>query len=168
MQFVRRTVLRTSFILAITFGSVAVGMSHADVGKATASTAARQDSVPPDSLIQANELAGLITGPTAHRPTLVQVGFETLYKDGHIPGSVYAGPASEAKGLAALKKTLKPLPRQTQLVLYCGCCPWEDCPNVRAALQAARSLGFKHVRSLYIPRDLKQDWIDKGYPTTKS
>jgi len=179
MQSARRTVLGSSLILAISFGYVAIArMSPADAAKAPASTAApgkaspsataRQDSVATDSLIQPNELAGLVTGPTAHRPILVHVGFETLYKGGHIPGSIYAGPASEAEGLAALKKALQPISRQKQLVLYCGCCPWEDCPNVRAALHTARSMGFKHVRSLFIPRDLKQDWIDKGYPTSKS
>jgi len=169
MHSVRRNVFRAFLGLAMCFGSVALAQtSHAAADKTTSSTAAKPDSAAVDSLIQPNELAGLVTGPTAHRPTLVQVGFDTLYKQGHIPGSVYAGPASEAEGIAALKKALKPLSRQKQLVLYCGCCPWEDCPNVRAALQTARSMGFKHVRSLYIPRDLKQDWIDKGYPTTKS
>jgi len=164
-----RDALRTSLILAVFAASVAIAQtSLADAAhKAPPNASARQDSVATDSLIQPNELAGLVTGPAAHRPKLVHVGFETLYTGGHIPGSIYAGPASETKGLAALKKALQPMPRQTQLVLYCGCCPWVDCPNVRAALEAARSMGFKHVRSLFIPRSLELDWIDKGYPTTK-
>ena len=103
----------------------------------------------------------------AKRPALVHVGFDTLYKGSHIPGSVYAGPASEPEGIAALKKTLKPMSRQKEIVLYCGCCPWEDCPNVRSAVATARAMGFKHIRSLYIPRSFQQDWVDKGLPTVK-
>lgn len=163
-----RTAFRAFVVLAILVVSAAIARtSHANGGTVLPPASARQDSVATDSLIEPNELAGLVTGPTAHRPTLIHVGFDTLYRDGHIPGSIYAGPASESDGLALLKKTLKPMSRQKQLVLYCGCCPWEDCPNVRAAVPVARSMGFKHVRSLYIARSLKQDWIDKGLPTAK-
>jgi hypothetical protein len=163
-----RTAIRASAILTILAVSAAMAQtSHSKTGNSPKAASARQDSVATDSLIQPNELAGLVTGPSAHRPTLIHVGFDTLYKGGHIPGSIYAGPASESDGLALLKKTLQPMSRQKPLVLYCGCCPWEDCPNVRAALPVVRSMGFKHVRSLYIARDLKQDWIDKGLPTAK-
>jgi len=163
-----RSAIRASVILAIFAVSAAIAQtSHSKAGNSSKAASARPDSVATDSLIQPNELAGLVTGPTAHRPTLIHVGFDTLYKGGHIPGSIYAGPASESDGLALLKKTLKPMSREKQIVIYCGCCPWTDCPNVRAALPVVRSMGFKHVRSLYIPRSLQQDWIDKGLPTAK-
>ena len=168
MQTAHRTVLRAFLIPAVLVGSVAIAQtSNKTTAKTSQSASARADSVAADTLIQPNELAGRVVGPAAHRPVLVHVGFDALYKGGHIPGSVYAGPTSEPEGIAALKKTLKPMSRQKEIVLYCGCCPWEDCPNVRAALAAARSMGFKHVRTLYIPRSFQQDWVDKGLPTTK-
>lgn len=121
-------------------------------------------SVRPEDLIRPDELARMIAGPAAGRPVLLHVGFQALYKGKHIPGSVYAGPASEPKGLATLKKTLQPLPRSGAVVLYCGCCPWKDCPNIRPAYQAARTLGFKKVRVLLIAQNLQQDWVAKGLP----
>jgi 3-mercaptopyruvate sulfurtransferase SseA len=121
-------------------------------------------TVRPEDVIRPDELAKMIAGPAANRPVLLQVGFQALYKGKHIPGSVYAGPASEPEGLAALKKTLAPLPRSGAVVLYCGCCPWKDCPNVRPAYQTARALGFKKVRVLLIAQNLQQDWVAKGLP----
>jgi hypothetical protein len=81
-------------------------------------------------------------------------------------GSVRSGQGrrqrSKPEGLAALKKALHGIPRQQPVVLYCGCCPWTDCPNVRPAYRVAREMGFKNVRALYIAKNLQYDWIDKG------
>jgi hypothetical protein len=71
------------------------------------------------------------------------------------------------EGLAALKKALEELPRRQAVVLYCGCCPWADCPNVRPAFKMVREMGFKDVRVLYVVKDLQHDWIDKGFSVTK-
>ncbi len=128
---------------------------------------ARPDSIPAADLIQPDDLARLLAGPAAERPTLLHVGFEGFYKGGHIPGSRYAGPASKPDGLAALTRALKPLRRQTPIVLYCGCCPWSDCPNVRPAYRTARALGFRHVRVLEIAKTFKQDWIDRKLPVAE-
>lgn len=127
----------------------------------------RADSVPAVELIQPEDLARLLEGPLDHRPAVIHVGFRVLYEGGHIPGSWYAGPASKAKGLEALNKLLRPLSRKTSLVLYCGCCPWKRCPNVRPALKAARELGFTHVKALYIAKDFRRDWIGKDLPIAK-
>jgi thiosulfate/3-mercaptopyruvate sulfurtransferase len=134
---------------------------------AAPSESSRTDSVPAVEVIQPEELAKLLVGPPDHRPTLIHVGFKVLYEGGHIPGSWYAGPASTAEGLQALNKLLRPLPRKTELVLYCGCCPWKRCPNVRPALRAARALGFTHVKALYIAKDFRRDWVAKDLPVVK-
>lgn len=119
-------------------------------------------------LIQPAALAHWLAGPAAQRPALIHVGFGVLYKGGHIPGSRYAGPASKPEGLDSLRKTLGPLPREAPLVLYCGCCPWENCPNVVPAFQTARAMGFKRVQVLLVAKDFQKDWADKGYPTAES
>ena len=97
-------------------------------------------------------------------PLIVHVGFNVLYRATHIPGSLYAGPASTPEGIAELKNAVAAQPRNRQIVLYCGCCPWDKCPNVRPAFAALREMGFQNVKALELPQNLKTDWIDKGYP----
>lgn len=125
------------------------------------------DSSAPSQLIQPEDLARLLADTTTRRPAVLHVGFKVLFRSGHIPGSRYIGPASTPDGLAALKQVLREIPRQQAVVLYCGCCPWTDCPNVRPAFQAAREMGLKNVRLLYLPENLQHDWIDKGLPISK-
>lgn len=127
----------------------------------------RPDSLRPTHLVQPEELARLLAAPAASRPRILQIGFRTLYGTGHIAGSQYVGAASDPKGLRALKVALRSLPRRQPLVLYCGCCPWNDCPNVRPAFHAARRMGFQNVRVLFISKNLGPDWIDKGFPTER-
>jgi len=52
-------------------------------------------------------------------------------------------------------------------VIYCGCCPWSHCPNVKSADDALRAMGFIHVKVLYISNNFGADWVDKGYPVGK-
>lgn len=99
---------------------------------------------------------------------LIHVGFPVTYRLAHIPGSELAGPASKPDGLDLLKKAVADLPHDRQIVLYCGCCPWDKCPNIRPALAALRAMGFTHVRAMSIPTSFKTDWTDKGYPVEKS
>jgi thiosulfate/3-mercaptopyruvate sulfurtransferase len=50
------------------------------------------------------------------------------------------------------------------MVIYCGCCPWEKCPNVQPAMTTLQEMGFTRVRVLHLPDNFKTNWIDKGYP----
>jgi thiosulfate/3-mercaptopyruvate sulfurtransferase len=118
-------------------------------------------------LIQPEDLARSLAGAPAQRPILLHVGFKFLFKSGHIPGSRFVGPASKPEGLVTLKLALVKVPREKRVVLYCGCCPWADCPNVHPAFRAAREMGFKDVRVLFIAKDLQRDWVDKGLPVSK-
>jgi rhodanese-related sulfurtransferase len=100
-------------------------------------------------------------------PLIIHVGFSVLYRASHIPGSNYAGPASKPEGIEDLKKAVAGQPKDRQIVLYCGCCPWDKCPNIRPAIAALKELGYKNVKALELPENLKTDWIDKGYPTER-
>ena len=120
--------------------------------------------VPEASLIRPGELAAVLAGPAGQRPALLHVGFRVLYKAGHIAGSRYFGPASRPDGLKALQDALQQLPPNQPVVLYCGCCPWIDCPNMRPAYAAAEAAG-RTVKILYIEKNLQKDWIDEGWPT---
>jgi len=120
--------------------------------------------IPETSLIQPAALAKALSGPVAARPALLHVGYHVLYRGGHIPGSRYIGPTSKPEGLQALREAVRELPRTKSLVLYCGCCPWSDCPNMKPAYAAIASTG-RAVRILYIAKNLQKDWIDAGLPT---
>jgi hypothetical protein len=101
------------------------------------------------------------------QPAIFYVGFPVLYRGARIQGAVLAGPGSKPEGLELLKKALAPLSRDREIVLYCGCCPFEKCPNIRPAYRAAASLGFSHIKVLVLKTNLHTDWIAKGYPTSR-
>jgi thiosulfate/3-mercaptopyruvate sulfurtransferase len=103
----------------------------------------------------------------ANKPVVVCSGFQFLYETAHVPGAVYHGPASKAEGLDDLKKWAQGVPRSSNLVVYCGCCPFEKCPNIRPAFEALHSMGFRHLRVLALPNNFGKDWVDNGYPIEK-
>ena len=90
-----------------------------------------------------------------------------MYQQVHIPGSEYIGPASGAAGMEQLRRRVEKLPRNQFIVLYCGCCPWGHCPNMKPAAKELADMGFKNVNLLYIANNFGADWVDKGYPVEK-
>jgi len=113
------------------------------------------------ALIQPKELAAV---PREKAPAVLYVGPNVLYRSKHIPGSVFAGPGNTAQGLDLLKAAAEKLPRTQEIVIYCGCCPWDRCPNIKPAIEALRAMGFPKVKALYLPTGFKVDWIDKQLP----
>src|SRR5437879_6752144 len=49
------------------------------------------------------------------------------------PGALFHGPGASRDGIEDLKKWAQNVPRSQSIVLYCGCCPWNRCPNIRPA-----------------------------------
>jgi hypothetical protein len=122
----------------------------------------------PAQLLPAADFAReLSSAKSDARPTVLYVGFRTLFEGGHIPGASFHGTASTPQGLAEMKKWADSLPRSTSLVLYCGCCPFDHCPNIRPAFVALRGMGFTRLRVLLMPRNFAADWAEKGYPIEK-
>jgi thiosulfate/3-mercaptopyruvate sulfurtransferase len=100
----------------------------------------------------------------SEKPLMIYVGPAYLWRVKHIPASVNAGMASREEGLSALKKILAGKAKDTEVILYCGCCPMNVCPNIRPAIQAIKAEGFTRVRLLDLPTRLDDDWVKKGYP----
>jgi thiosulfate/3-mercaptopyruvate sulfurtransferase len=117
--------------------------------------------------VRADDLARELSDKGGTRLTIVYVGFHTLFAGGHVPGATFHGTASSEQGLADLKKWADTLPRTTDMVIYCGCCPFEKCPNIRPAFLALDKMGFKKLRVLVLPTNFATDWVDKGYPMQK-
>ncbi len=121
-------------------------------------------SIPQADLIQPGALAHILQSSGPDKPLVLQVGSRVLYNEAHIPGSAYAGPGSQSTGLQALHDKVAALPRKEFIVLYCGCCPWNHCPNIAPAYRQIRSMGFTHVKVLYLADNFGTDWVSKGYP----
>ena len=136
---------------------------------ATAGSIAAQSELPPGSpeLLNPEELVNLIQSPAGEKPLILNVGPSLLYMQAHIPGAEYVGAASSPQGMQSLRSRVKAMPKNTFIVLYCGCCPWSHCPNVRPAYNELHKLGFGNVRVLYIADNFGTDWVDKGHPTIR-
>ena len=119
-------------------------------------------------MISPEQLAMTLTKSPGLRPLVVCVGFPTLYQSAHIPGSFLHGPARDPMALKDLEAAAQGWPRDHELVLYCGCCPFAQCPNVRPAFLALKHLGFRQLRVLNLPQDFAHDWVARGYPIEKS
>ncbi len=118
-------------------------------------------------IITPAEFVKELKNPKYKKPLILQVGFKFLYNTGHIPGAVYAGPASQKAGINSIKNEVKNLKKNADIVIYCGCCPWNHCPNIRPAYKTLKDLGFTNVKALFIKQDFGKDWSDKGYPVVK-
>lgn len=110
------------------------------------------------------EPADLATAITAKKdvPLIISVG-----PGATIPNSVDVGMVNNKEGLDKLKAQLNTVAKDKKIVVYCGCCPFEHCPNVRPAIDALKEMKFTNYYLLDLPHNIKKDWIDKGYPVLK-
>lgn len=114
-----------------------------------------------DQLMQPAHLAAKITSGK-DVPLIIAVG-----PGAPIPGSKDIGMAKESENVDRLKKELSGLPKDKDIVVYCGCCPFDHCPNVRPAINVLKEMQFTNYSLLNLPHNIKTDWIDKGYPVVK-
>ncbi len=129
----------------------------------TLAAADEPDPWKPSDLIQPATLAARLSS-SEPKPKILYVGFPILYRSTHIAGAELAGPASKPDGLERLKQIAAKLPRDRELIIYCGCCPWDHCPNVRPAFRLLHGMGFTRLKLVTSPTNLSTDWISKGYP----
>jgi hypothetical protein len=125
-----------------------------------ANDAAAQNTVnwTANQLMEPAQLARMITSGEK-LPLLISVG-----PGATIPHSKAIGQAKEPENLDKLSALLKEVKKKEAIVIYCGCCPYEHCPNVRPAIALLKEKGFRNYKLLNLPHNIKTDWIDKGYP----
>lgn len=114
----------------------------------------------PAQLMAPDELAAVIRKGASPAPLVLSIGPGALIK-----GSEDIGPAGTAANFDKLKKRLSREPRNRDIVIYCGCCPFKNCPNVRPAFEQLGKMAFTRYRLLNLATNLKTDWLDHGYPT---
>jgi hypothetical protein len=124
-------------------------------------------SIPQAQLLQPEELNRWLQSGGADKPLVRQVGSHILYAEAHIPGSEYAGPGSRPGGLQVLQDKVSSRARAASIVLYCGCCPWDRCPNIAPAFSKLREMGFTNVKVLYLADNFGTNWVGKGYQVEK-
>lgn len=135
-----------------------IGLLIINAGKADAQQ--KPEPWRADQLMATSALAAKIESNQTGDLLILSIGPDAIIK-----GSVDIGPTQEAANLAKLKNYLKQVPKDKKVILYCGCCPFDKCPNIRPAFSALNKMGFKNAELLNIPKNIKVDWIDKGYPT---
>jgi thiosulfate/3-mercaptopyruvate sulfurtransferase len=112
-------------------------------------------------LMQPEKLAVILNDSTATQPLIINVGPVNSIK-----GAIKIGPAKEKENLNELKKLLSKEDKNKLVVIYCGCCPFKDCPNIRPAFLLLTQIKFENAKLLNLPHNLKVDWINHDYPMT--
>jgi hypothetical protein len=115
----------------------------------------------PDQLMEPKDLAVILNSSTIAKPLIINVGPAGLIKD-----AVYIGPVHEKENFDKLKEFLSKEKKDRQIVIYCGCCPFEHCPNIRPAFKLLNEMKFTNQKLLNLSHNLKADWINNGYPMT--
>jgi len=123
--------------------------------------------IPASALIQPQALNQMLQAKGTAKPLIFQVGFQMMYREAHIVGARYAGPAVRESGQNMLRSAVEKLNRNTPIVIYCGCCPWNHCPNMWPAYNLLHQMGFTHLKALYLPDNFGTDWVNKGYPVAR-
>jgi 3-mercaptopyruvate sulfurtransferase SseA len=141
--------------------------AHAQAANNVSRTAPTRPEIPAAVLLQPEELNQILSSAGGEKPLILQVGSQVLYAEAHVPGAQYAGAAGQDAGVQALEERVKGLARNQFIVVYCGCCPWMKCPNIRAAYQQLQALGFTKVKVLYVATNFGTDWVNKGYAVAK-
>ena len=110
-------------------------------------------------IIAPEELIKLMNNKTGEQPLVLNIGFA-----GNIKNAKEIGSANETDGIKKLKLALRTLAKNKLIVFYCGCCPYNHCPNIRPAFQIFKQMGFTNFKLLDLPENLKVNWINKGFP----
>lgn len=147
----KNILLKLSFTVSL-FTAI-TAFSYAQVSKSRFQTNPWKE----DQLISAAALAGMISKKEDVK--VYNIGVVQ-----NIKGATNLGAASETENLNKLKEILKTTAKNKAIVIYCGCCPMDRCPNIRPAFKAFVDQEFTNLRLLELPTNIKTDWIDHGYP----
>lgn len=126
------------------------------------SSQGQNDPWTPQQLLAPADLAKVLNNPKSPQPIVYSIGMQAIIK-----GSIDIGPVMMPENLNTLKQKLSKLPKNAQIVVYCGCCPFARCPNVRPAMKLLKDMQFTNYKLLNLPQNVKVDWIDKGYPMSE-
>lgn len=111
-------------------------------------------------LIEVPDLLALINSNNkAKIPNIINVGPMQ-----NIKGAVTYGTGSDEQAITKIKAAAAKMKKDKMVVVYCGCCKMDHCPNIEPAFALFKQAGFKNVKVLNLPEDLATDWVAKKYP----
>ena len=110
-------------------------------------------------LMQPSELAKILNDSSAQISLIYNIGPAGLIKN-----SIDIGEGKNKQNIEKFRKELIKLPKDADIVIYCGCCPFKVCPNIRPTFNLLNEMKFTNHKLLNLSQNLKVDWIDKGYP----
>ncbi|HNY01510.1 MAG TPA: hypothetical protein PKG48_02925 [Bacteroidales bacterium] len=110
-------------------------------------------------LMDPGTLAGLLSSPKEQKPVIFNIG-----PLANIKGAITIGSVASKANLDKLGKALEKVPKDKMVVIYCGCCPFRNCPNIRPAFNLLKERGYRKPKLLNLKQNLKVDWTDQGYP----
>jgi rhodanese-related sulfurtransferase len=142
------TVLKTSIIILAVFATQTI-------------TAQNPVNWTKEQLLQPEQLSQAMQSKKP-LPVIYSVGPGAV-----IPHSVDIGSVKDKENLNEFKNQLSKLPKDASIVVYCGCCPFDHCPNVRPAVAVLKEMKFKNYKLLNLEHNIKADWLDKGFPSAQ-
>jgi hypothetical protein len=145
------------FTLLISISASSISLAQSTIK--SNQTLDKKDNWTQKDLIEPSALAAILVNSKAIQPKIFNIG---VVDD--IKGAINMGGVSEKENLQKLSSALSKLPKNTFIVVYCGCCPFDRCPNIRPAVNLLKTMGFTNGKLLNLPTNMKQNWIDKGYP----
>jgi rhodanese-related sulfurtransferase len=108
------------------------------------------------------ELANKIKLNTKDKPLIFNVGPMENIKD-----AIAVGAATNLTFASKMQSTLAMENKTKAIVVYCGCCSYASCPNIKPAYDILIAQGFKNTKVLELPEGIKPDWVAKGFPMEK-
>lgn len=154
MKNISLIIILSFFILNITSS-----ISRAQTTPVAMSALGVNDPWTDNQLLEPSVLARDLNNKGTQIPMIFNIGaVEDIKNAKHI------GVLSINKNLEKLRGVVAILPKGTAIVIYCGCCPFNKCPNIRPAFVELKKLGFTNFKLLNLPFNLQTNWIAKGYP----
>jgi len=153
---------RIASLICILIGTMTVAFSvlaQTEEGPAKNWAPGSPELVQPEELIKAMK--------SSQKPTILYVGPKAFYQQAHVPGAEYIGATAKPEGLEKLRGRAASLKHNAPVVIYCGCCPWDHCPNIRPAYDELHKMGFTNLKVLYLAGTFGTSWADKGLPVEK-
>jgi thiosulfate/3-mercaptopyruvate sulfurtransferase len=112
-----------------------------------------------EQLMPTKDLAEKIKTNAKDKPMVFNVGPME-----NIKTAMEMGRATSVTGIERIKSTVAMENKNRAIVVYCGCCSYASCPNIKPAYDALIAAGFKNTKVLELPVGIKEDWVAKGYP----
>lgn len=112
-----------------------------------------------DQLMEPGDLAQVINDSQRQQPIIFSIGPAAVIKN-----SKDIGATNDKVNMEKLRVELDKLSPESDVIIYCGCCPFDHCPNIRPAFNLMNEMKFTHHKLLNLPKNIKVNWIDNGYP----